>query len=319
MTRRALVPLALAAALLATPPSNPAHAGDTPPVSAGGEVVGRVVGPAGAGVARARVALFDAKWNYLRDVRARGTGRFAFSGLEQGRYRLQVTDGRAAWRTDRLALTDAVVRISPDATSIAVVRMRKGGFLTGRVSRGPKRVDAARALVRAADESGRGFEVRADSRGRFALGGLPPGNYRVWAYDRARRWVGPTTAVRGLKRHQGHDLGLTLPRRAGGVNGHVFADGQLVNSTIWITATHRRTGQWWSVRVRNGDLSLRGLAPGRYDLRVEATDQFEGHTFRPAWKVRSGHTRHTTLRLEPRVQSGSGRTPDTPGDSSPAD
>lgn len=262
-----------------------------------GKVVGRVVDARGAGVPRARVALFDLDWNYLRDTTARRTGRFALSGLATGRYRLQVTDSRAAWRTDLFAPRDARVSVHDQRTTVLAITVRRGAFLTGQVTRGPGDRPASRALVRATDPSGRHHEVRADKHGRFALGGLAKGTYRVWADDASHRWVGPTTVVRGLTRNTPRDLRLQLPTRAGGLNGFVLEGGRIARHTTWVTVVHRRTGQWRVVRVRNGDLALPGLAPGRHDFTLTGTRTHAGRSVTSGTKVRAGRTGHVTLRL----------------------
>lgn len=277
----------------ATPPS--------PPRQPQGKVIGRVVNPRGAGVARARVVLFDRQWNYLREVRARPSGRFTFAKLAPGRYRLQVRDGRPAWNTKSFALRDATVRVRANRTTVTVVKMRRGAFLTGRVTRGKKNRPAARALVRANDANGRAFQVRADHHGRFALGGLPPGRYRIWGNDSRHQWVGRTVVVRRLARGTGRDVRIRMRTRAGGVNGYVMEGGRIARNPTWVTAIHRRTGQWWTARVRSGDLSLPGLAPGRYEFVLTGTKEFAGRTLRPRVKVKSGRTRHLVLRMNQRV------------------
>lgn len=280
-----------------TPSPTPSPA---PATSPQGKVVGRVVDPRGAGVAGAKVVLFTLDWTYVREVKARRSGHFTFT-VAPGRYRLQVRDGRPAWDIRALALRDASVTIRRDETTVTVVRMRRGAYVTGRVSRGPKRQAARRALVRANDRSGRTFEVRTDRSGGFALGGLPPGTYRLWANDAQHQWVGPTVVVRGVKRGRGTDVRIAMRTRAGGINGYVMEGGRIARNPTWVTAVHRGTGQWWNVPVRNGDLSLRGLRPGRYEFTVKATREYAGRTFRPRAKVRSGRTRHLVLRLDKRL------------------
>lgn len=262
-----------------------------------GKVVGRVVDARGAGVPKARVALFGDDWTYLRDTVGRSTGRFELADLPPGRYRLQVTDTRAAWRTDLFALRDARVTVRAHSTTVLAVTVRKGLYVTGRVTRGKQDKGASRALVRVTDTYGRHHEVRADRRGYFALGGLSKGTHRVWAEDAAHRWSGRTTVVRGLRRSKPPHLALRLRTRAGGVNGFVREGEQIAQQTTWVTAVHRASGQWRVVRVRNGDLSLPGLLPGRYDFTVTATSTHAGRTVKAAARVRAGRTSQVTLRL----------------------
>ena len=278
-----------------TPNGTPTTAPTAAPVT--GKVVGRVVDARGAGVPKARVAVFDDDWHYLRDTVARRTGRFALADLPPGRYRLQVTDTRAAWRTDLFALRDVRVRVRAHSTTVLAVTVRKGAYVTGRVTRGKQDSSASRARVRVTDAYGRHHEVKADRRGRFALGGLSKGTYRVWAEDAAHRWAGRTTVVRGLTRSTPRDLTLRLRTRTGGVNGFVLEGDRIAQHTTWVTAVHRATGQWRVVRVRNGDLSLPGLLPGRYDFTLTATSTHAGRTVKAAARVRAGRTSQVTLRL----------------------
>lgn len=265
-----------------------------------GRIVGRAVDVTGSGIGGASVALFDTQWRWVREVKARHTGRFTLNGVAPGTYILQVSDGRPAWRTDRRAPADTRVRVRAHRDSVRTVTLRRGGFVTGQVTRGRDDRGARRATVRATDTAGRSFSVRADGAGMFALGGLPRGTYQIWGYDAGHRWVGPsvTVKVRGTA-HAGH-IGLRLRSRAGGVNGFVFEGPELARRTTWVTAVNRRTGQWWVTKARGGDLSFRGLAPGRYTFTLTGTSAYAGRTITPHVRVRPGRTSHVTLRLTQR-------------------
>lgn len=271
-----------------------------PPPAPQGRVVGRVVDGTGQGVGRAPVAVFDASWTWLREVKARRTGGFSIS-LPPGTYRLQASDSRPAWDTSRRAPADATVTVRAHRDATRTLRLRRGAHVTGSVTRSMHNAPAARAKVRATDEVGRTFEVNADGGGRFALGGLPPGNYRLWGYDKGRQWVGRTVKVGWLGRGDGRHLMVRMRTRAGAVNGYVMEGPRIARSTTWVTAISRRTGQWWVVRARGGDLSLRGLAPGRYTFVVTSTREWQGRTLRPRTKVRPGRTQQVVLRLDRRA------------------
>ncbi|MFC6153642.1 MSCRAMM family protein [Nocardioides yefusunii] len=287
---------AAAAAATAPPPAAATAAAITT-----GRVVGRAVDATGAGIPRAHVAVFDTDWNWIREVKARSTGRFTLTGLSPGRYIVQVSDSRPAWRTDRRAPSDARVRVVAGQDSVRTITLRRGGFITGAVTRGTANKKASRAMVRATDAVGRSYTVTADRSGQFALGGLPRGTYRLWGYDAGKKWVGRTVKVSvTTAAHAGH-VTIRLRTRAGGVNGYVLEGSALARHTTWVTAVNRSTGQWWVVKVRGGDLSLRGLSPGRYTFVVQATPTHAGASLRPSFRVKAGRTKNTTLRLTRRV------------------
>lgn len=262
-----------------------------------GQIVGRAVGPDGSPAPRAKVVLFDERWNYLTQTKARRTGRFAFASLAPGTYRVQVSDARPRWDTSSYATTDGTVTVHHDRTSVLTVRMQRGAFITGRVSAGPRRTAARHAWVRASDAYGRSYEVRADAKGRFALGGLPAGTFMLWGYDSAHQWVGSGTSVKGLATGGTTDIRIGMPTRAGGLSGFLFEGPDIARHRVWVTAVSKRTGQWWVVPVRTGDLSLRGLAPGRYTFSMTSTRTYVGRTVSPGVSVKSGVTRTLNLRL----------------------
>lgn len=289
-------PSAAAAPAPGTPLAGSPAAGEHRTASAG-KIVGRAVGPTGSAVPRAKVVLFDAGWNYLRETRARGTGRFAFSDLAPGTYHVQVSDSRPRWNVSSYATTDGEVRVGSGRTSVLTVRMKRGAFITGQVQAGPRNAGAAKAWVRASDAYGRSYEVRADARGRFALGGLPQGSFQLWGYDAQHRWVGKAVAVTGLRTGTGHDVRIPMRTRAGGLSGFLFEGPQIATHRVWVTAVSKRTGQWWVVAVRTGDLSLPGLAPGRYTISMTGTRTYAGRTVTPSVSVRPGTTRTLNLKL----------------------
>lgn len=265
-----------------------------------GRVVGRVVDGTGQGVGRAPVAVFDANWTWLRQVTARRSGGFSIS-LPPGSYRLQASDSRPVWDISRRAPADTTVTIRADSDATRTLRLRRGAHVTGSVTRSTRNVPAARAMVRVTDEVGRTFQVNADGGGGFALGGLPPGKYRLWGYDKGRQWVGRTVKVGWLGRGQGRHLKVRMRTRAGAVNGYVMEGPRIARSATWVTAINRRTGQWWVVKAPGGDLSVRGLAPGRYTFVVTGTREWQGRTLRPRTKVRAGRTQQVVLRLNRRA------------------
>lgn len=251
----------------------------------------------GRPIARAEVALFTDSWGWIRKVTTRRSGWFTLNGLAPGVYRLQATDSRRAWDVTRRAPTDARVRVRAHSDAIPVMTLRRGASITGQVTLSRQDKAAGRAWVRASDEIGRTFEVRADHDGRFALGGLPRGTYRISAQDARYDWAGPTRKVGWLARGKSADVRLRLRTRTGTMSGLVLEGSRVARRSTWVTAIHRRTGQWTVVRARRGEVTLRGLLPGRYTIVVTGTAKWQGRTFTPRSRVRAGGTTHVRLRL----------------------
>ena len=66
--------------------------------------------------------------------------------------------------------------------------MRKGGYVTGTVVTGTGK-PAKSARVVAANRQENSFETTANSKGQFAVGGLPQGKYSVFAWDKQKAWA----------------------------------------------------------------------------------------------------------------------------------
>lgn len=177
------------------------------------------------------------------------------------------------------------------------VLVRRGAFITGRITRGPNNARARYARVAASDSTGLSLDVRSNNRGEFALCGFNRGAVRAWAYDAQRRWVGKPRDVR-VRPARGVNIVMRMRNPAGAIHGFVHVDGTLPRKPMWITAVSRRTGQWWVVPVRRGEMSLRGLAPGRYTLVLPAAGSYPGGTHNLRGKVTPGRSLRTTLWLD---------------------
>lgn len=260
-----------------------------------GTIVGRAVDAKGNSVPHIRALLFDSGWHYLRDTRAARSGQFTFSRVPAGTYWLQFQDLRPRSDVRAFATTNVRLSVAAGRTTARFVVMKKGAFLWGTVKAHGKASRGARVV--AASPDGSSYETKANSKGQWALGGLTAGSYWVWAYDGRKGWTGGAKHVRGLKVGKPKGVQFRLNTKAGGVNGYLYAGGNLARGTVYMTVVNRRTGQWWVTPVHNGDFSVKGLAPGRYRFVVPGTSNYLGATISSGAKVRSGRSAHVTLRL----------------------
>lgn len=295
LRRRARSPrvlILLATSALVTTMVAPTQAAtDTP-----GGVTGRVIWADGT-PAPAEVTLVDGAQREVASMRTKASGVFSFDDVAPGSYQLVVNDQTPRWESTCFANTRAAITVDPWQTAARHVIVHRAGVITGRITRGPQREPASRAKIVASDESGLSAEVRANGRGEFALCGLDRGKARVWAYDGGRRWVGPFKDVT-LKRARFTNIKISLRKPAGAMVGFIHVDGQLRRRPIWVTAINRRTGQWWVVAVRRGELSLRGLAPGRYRLVLPAVGSYPGGSVNLRGKVTAGRSLAVRLWLD---------------------
>lgn len=305
MSRTVLARFALLVALIAAPlavvlpPHQAAQAAET------GTILGRAVKASdGSAVPNLRVLLFDRNWNYIKAINSQGGG-FRFAKVQPGTYWVQFTDQRPRYDVTSFATRNAKITVRAGRTSTKFVKMRRGGFITGVIKAGGKPAGGAR--VAATPKVGPAYEVKANSKGQFAIGGLPAGNYSVWGWDRKKQWAGKPQYVRGVKLGQGKNRKVRLDKRAGGLAGFVRAGGDPVNRRISATAVNTKTGQWWTFKVRRGSFSVAGLYPGKYRITLPGTFNSQGQGFLGdtfvVGRVRSGKTLNTA-KLNLKVPGG---------------
>lgn len=259
-----------------------------------------------------KVRVFTSGWGYLREVRTKGT---AYSlDLPAGDYILQFTDTRP--RYDVKAHVDVDVRVSVEAGEGTQrdVTMRRGGAFTGTVRAGGKVAGGARVLAVEnvpAGSDGRTYEVKANSRGQYAIGGLPNARFSLFTFDRAKRWTGPARAAGAANLGVVRSVDIALRSRAGSMVGRVYrGDNTLISTSPWVTLVHRTTGQFWVVKVTQGRFSVQGLHPGSYRVQVPGTDGYLGRTVNLSGSVRSGRTLNTSVKLAQQGGSLRGRVLD---------
>lgn len=276
----------------------------SPAQAAGAQVFGRVTdASSGSTIKSVRVSLFTSDWTFVRRVKVRSNGVYQLPAPPPGSYHLQFVDGRPAYDTKAYAAR-LDVRIRVGSASVQKnVRLKRGGAIGGVVK--VKGARAAKARIRAVSNGGQVIEVTADKRGQYALGGLAKDDYRVFAYDARKRRVGPSKLVRNVKLRSFRKTSFNLRTKPGLIRGFLTLDGSRARGTVFVTAVNKKTGEYWVQKVRNGNISLKGLTPGAYQLKVPDVNGYFGGTF-SIGRVRAGSMRNATINLSTRGGTVSG-------------
>jgi hypothetical protein len=237
-------------------------------------------------------------------VRSGPDGRFALSGLPLGRFDLDV---RASGRAQGL-YRDATAE-PPGVDRPVTVVLERGAEVDVEV-RGPsgKPVSGARLSVTVHDEQERAsVEALTGPSGRIRLQGVPAGEVRVSVYARdLGRASGKLSVAEGETRR----LDLRI-EPAGSLFVEVLADVgdpaprtrmDLVSKASGEVVARRRPLQptWWSLlfglEPRTGQVLLRDVAPGDYELRLNGGPRYE--PARTQVRVRSGEATRAVVKLE---------------------
>lgn len=283
------------------------------------KIRGYVTDSAGKAAKTVTVRLFrsdanDKNWTYVRAVNVRPSGVYEVMTNGPGRYHLQLIDRRPAYNLKSYA---RIPNIDVNVGSAAVfrnVRMQIGGAIGGKVqvkSSKSKYKGARYAKIRAIGNDGQVYEVQADKGGQFALGGLPKGTYRVFAYDRANRRVGKSKLVRNVKLRAFRKVSFKLGTRPSAYRGFLTVGNgnALARGSVTVTAVNKRTGEYWVRKISSGGLSLTGLTAGPYTLTIPDTSGYFGRTVALP-SVRAGKTRSISVNLPTRAGTISGTVVD---------
>lgn len=273
--RRSLITLLLSAVLVsgaAVGVSAPAQAEST------AVIYGSVKDSStGYSVKSFKVTLFDADFTYLKETRVNKNGRYQISSPGPGIYHLQFVDARPAYDTKAYAARlDVPVRVVGTSWVQKSVKVHRGGAIGGSVRVRGKRVP--HATIRAISDHGQVITVESDKLGQYALGGLANDNYRVFAYDPAKRRVGKSKLVRKVKAREFRAAWFDLRTKASTFTGTLIAGGKPRRGVVTVTAVNKYTGEYWVKNVGGGVLTLRGLTAGPYKLIVPAAGGYPGRT-----------------------------------------
>lgn len=236
---------------------------------------------------------FDEGWSYLGQQWASGGG-YSIK-LAPGTYHLQFVDQRKPWVTTKYAPTDVRITVGSHRV-VKNVTMQPGAAITGVARAGGKPLQGARVV--AANKAEQSFTTTADKHGRFAVGGLPQGQYCVFTFDRASKYVDKCTWAGAVEPRQVKNAAVRLTKKAGSLTVFVDAANDRFVPASTVTVTSKATGQWWSAKERSGKVVFHGLYPGRYDVEFDgagiwltATGAVHGG------RVRSGAMSFGDLRL----------------------
>lgn len=240
-----------------------------------GYVDGEIICPPLAKCPKIKVLWFDKDWRYLGEKRANGGG-YSLT-LPPGTYHLQFVDQRPAYDVTKFAPTDIQVTVRANDQSGKTVRMWKGAAVTGTVRGGGSPLGGAtvKAAKRGTEQS---YTTVADDRGRFAIGGLPQGQYSLFTWDKRKSWVGKSTWTGSVKPGKTKFFPIKLNTRAGTLRMRLFTPNELLRVKTSLTITNKQTGQWWTA-TGSGTFIFPGVHPGRYDV------QFNGAG---VWFAKSG-------------------------------
>lgn len=208
---------------------------------------------------------FDANWNYLGQKSANGGG-YSLT-LPPGTYHLQFFDQRPSYDVSKFAPTDVQVTVRANDLTKKNVTMWKGAAVTGTARGGGKALGGA--SIYAANKDGRSFSTTANSKGQFAIGGLPQGQYSLFTYDKKKVWVGKSTWAGSVKPGKIKNVGIKLTKKAGNLTLYLFTPDGLLGTKTTLTVTSKQTGQWWSTTSSGGTFVFKGLHPGGYKVEFD--------------------------------------------------
>ncbi len=260
----------------------------------GGVAAGRVVDAGGAAVAWATVRIGSARGAMqlpdvaTRQVVAGAQGEFEVKGLARAPLLVIALSEAASSQPVSIDLTAASEKRD------LVLRLDLTGSISGIVVDGAGEPVAEAQVAGYPDffagEVGDDFALRGpatdttDGGGRFALRGLPTGNYRLFP---SRSGIGQNPFTReGAKAKTGdRDVRLVL-QADGGVKGKVaFEDGSAPG--LFTVSTGYTAGV--PVATRDGSFELPALAPGTHDIAIRGPDFAE--TFVRGVEVASGQVK----------------------------
>ncbi len=227
-------------------------------LTAGLDLAGRVVDPAGAAVGGATVTL--ATGDGVPATTASGDdGSFRFSGLRSGTYRLS---GRA----EGYAAATEEVRLADAARQDVELRLTSGGAVAGRIlGLSPQQLAEVRISALRASDLG-APRVEADAQGEYRISDLSPGEWTVMASlglpgRSARGTAQLPPGVPEVRLDLEFPSGFTL-------SGRLLRAGQPLSGAVVVVQGTDVDGSGLGRSDTQGVFRIEGLKAGTYDLKV---------------------------------------------------
>ena len=217
-------------------------------------------------------------------------------------------DQRPSYDVTKYQPTDKLVHVGTGRTSVKNVRMRRGGAIGGTVHAGGRVGSGARVVAANADQ--RSYETTANKSGQYALGGLPPGKYSIFTYDRSATWVDKSIYLRKVRSGSFRQVNPRLNKRAGSMLVDLYKGQSSYGGKVYVTAVSQGSGQFWTARATRGSVTFRGLYPGRYKLVIPGSGSYLGETLRVKGRVKPGKVTFASARLTKQGASVTGRVVD---------
>jgi len=246
----------------------------------------------------------DITWSSTDGTRSgtrRVTGGVYSLDLAPGTYNLTVSDRRPTYDVTKRAPSTVQVTVVAGRTVQRNVRLAEGASIGGTVRAGGKVAPKARVVAARKDQTV--FTSTADSRGNFALGGLPAGAYSVFTYDARGGWTARSLYLPRLRAGAYKPVDISLGTKAGTLLVDVYAGQSRASGGGYATAVSARTGQFWVTRMSGGSYTFTGLHPGRYRVIVPGSGNYLGTTATLRKDVRSGRAAFESVQLTQRGAS----------------
>jgi hypothetical protein len=244
-----------------------------------GAIAGIVRDPSEQPVADAEVTLApsDPERTYVypwegavrETARTDGEGRFAFRGLDEGRWQVAAAPISASGWIAELA----TVEVLPPSAAEAVLRYRAGLWIEGRVLDTEERGLAGASVTGQPTGQSGGVHTRADETGHFRLGPLLAGTHRVWASVGGLHLRSPESRIEP----SADDVVFVL-EPAGGIRGVVIDDrtGRPCTAAVWIYDRAEEHNGSATAAQWDGSWSADGLRPGVCTLVARGPDRLLG-------------------------------------------
>ncbi|GAA2222608.1 carboxypeptidase regulatory-like domain-containing protein [Herbiconiux moechotypicola] len=207
------------------------------------------------------------------------TGRYGFAGLYEGEYGVGFESPEGLYFA--AGLTDAVELSTGEQRTGADVVLERAAQLAGVVTGGSPARAAAEVSVRVVDLAGeQAGDAVTDSRGRYTVGGLRAGEYRVVygeSWDEAPAFVALTSPVTVAGASvTTRDVRLV---KTGSVSGRVRSQDGAPAESVTVRAYDSAgvASERYTTTDETGSYTLAGLVPGSYRL------SFSGSGYLPQW------------------------------------